>query len=142
MAKKESHMLHNLTQYAITPVVLMVVAMSIYPNLNQWDILAVTIFGSMFPDIDHINIWLEYKFKDFEAFVKFLTQARRYRYSFLMFHNVVFIIVLLIILPFSAMTEPFAGIFVGSVIVHLLLDLVDDWLSIGRLTHWRYRRRT
>lgn len=142
MPKKESHVLHNLTQYLIAPIVLMFVALEIYPSLDPWEVLAVTAFASMFPDVDHINIWLEYKFKNFEAFVKFVTQARRYRYSFLVFHNLVFIVVLLVILPFSAIKNPFAGIFVGSFIAHLLLDLVDDWLSIGRVTHWRYRRRT
>jgi hypothetical protein len=142
MPRKESHVLHNITQYLIFPLLIIYFSLYLFPGQDVWDVVAVTFFGSMFPDTDHINIWFEYKFKNFRAFIRFVTSARRYRYSFLIFHNIAGIIVAFILIPILGAIEILAGIFMASFFIHLILDFFDDKISIKRVTHWRYRRRT
>jgi hypothetical protein len=142
MPKEESHVLHNITQYFIVPILIYVFSVRAFPSLNKTDVFVVSFFASLFPDIDHINIWFEYKFKDFQSFVRFLTKARRYRYSFLVFHNVAAMAIIVLLIPITFRIQPLAGIFLFAFLVHLLLDFFDDKMSIGRVTHWRYRRIT
>jgi len=118
------------------------IALMIYPNLDPYDVLAVALFGGLLPDVDHINIWFEYKFKDFKSFLRFATKARRYRYSFLIFHNLGVVIVITLLIPITNRIDPGGPIFLGAFLAHLVLDFFDDKISIGRVTHWRYRRRT
>ena len=142
MAKKENHILHNIGQYFVAPLLIAYVSLNAFPSLDRTDVLVVSFLGSMLPDVDHINIWLEYKFKDFQSFVKFLMNTRRYRYSFLIFHNIIAILALLLLIPIVANRTLLGGIFLFSCLVHILQDFFDDKISIGRVTHWRYRRRT
>lgn len=142
MPKEESHVLHNVTQYVALPLVIVLFSGTVFPSLEIIDIIGVSFLGSMLPDVDHINIWLEYKFKDFRSFIKFLTKARRYRYSFLIFHNLGAMAAVFLLIPVVFTSNPLAGIFLISFLAHLLLDFFDDKMSIGRVTHWRYRRRT
>jgi hypothetical protein len=142
MKNEENHILHVLTQSVILPFLIAFFAMKLMPSANQSDIIAVSILGSLIPDIDHINIWLEYKFVDFRSFIRFLTKARRYRYSFLIFHNLGAMAVILLLIPIIGLKEPLAGLFLFAFLIHLVLDFVDDKISIRRVTHWRYRRKT
>ena len=134
--------MHHLTQYLILPFLITFFSLLIWPSLDIWDILVVVFFGSVLPDVDHINIWLEYKFKDFKSFIKFATKTRRYRYSFLIFHNVAAMLIILMLIPIVNLLEPLGSIFLIAFLFHLILDFFDDKLSIGRVTHWRYRRKT
>jgi len=140
--KEEKHILHNLTQAVLLPLLITFFSLSIFPSLKIEDTLAVAVFGSLFPDIDHINIWFEYKFDSFKSFIKFLTKARRYRYSFLIFHNIAAMAVVILLIPLVSNIEPLGGIFLVAFLLHLLLDFIDDRISIGRVRHWRYRRKT
>jgi hypothetical protein len=142
MAKEESHILHNLTQYFIAPIFITFFTIHFLPSLNKTDVFIVSYFASLFPDIDHINIWFEYKFKDFKSFVRFVTGARRYRYSFLMFHNLGAMAITFLLIPIVFQISPLSGVFLTAFLAHLLLDYFDDRVSIGRVTHWRYRRIT
>jgi len=136
-----SHFLHNLT-HVLLPFAISSVFLLIDPSLDAIDVVLVALFGGLLPDVDHINIWLEYKFKDFKSFLRFVTKARRYRYSFLVFHNVSFMFFLVFLIPITNRIDPGGPIFLGSFLAHLLLDFFDDKITIGRVTHWRYRRRT
>lgn len=142
MAKEESHVLHIITQVIILPLLIAFFILQIMPSLNDLDILALSVLGALVPDIDHINIWFEYKFKNFRSFVRFLTHARRYRYSFLIFHNVGAMIAIVLLIPIVGLVSTYGSIFLVSFLFHILLDFLDDKVSLGRVTHWRYRRRT
>jgi hypothetical protein len=110
--------------------------------LDFSDVLIVALFGGLVPDIDHINIWFEYKFVNFRSFVRFVTKARRYRYSFLVFHNLGFMFAITLLIPVLHIFSPIGAVFLTAFLGHLLLDFIDDKISIGRVTHWRYRRKT
>ena len=136
-----SNFLHNLT-HLVLPFAVSSIALLINPSFDPYDVLAVALFGGLVPDIDHINIWLEYDFKDFWSFVRFVTKARRYRYSFLIFHNLGAAFVIVLLSPLVYRISPLGAVFLAASLAHLLLDFLDDKISIGRVTHWRYRRRT
>ncbi len=142
MPKEESHVLHIITQSFILPIIIAFLSLRVMPSLDEIDVLVVSFFGSLLPDIDHINIWFEYKFKDFKSFIKFVAKARRYRYSFLIFHNLAAMIVILLLIPLVRPKNPLASVFLVAFLLHLFLDFIDDKISIGRVTHWRYRRKT
>ncbi len=137
-----SPFLHNLT-HLVLPFAVSSIALLINPSFDPYDVLAVALFGGLVPDIDHINIWLEYNFKDFWSFARFVTRSsRRYRYSFLIFHNLGAVFVIVLLIPFVYRISPLGVVFLAAFLAHLLLDFIDDKISIGRVTHWRYRRRT
>lgn len=142
MQKEESHVMHNITQYLILPVLIALVSILTWPSLDILDIFIMSFFGSVLPDVDHINIWFEYKFKDFKSFLKFLFKARRYRYSFLIFHNLAAMFFILMLIPIVNLMQPLGTVFLAAFLSHLVLDFFDDKVSIGRVTHWRYRKRT
>jgi len=135
------HILHNIQHLAL-PFVISSMFIFIKPNLDLYDSITVALFGGLVPDVDHINIWLEYKFTSFRSFLKFVTKARRHRFSFLIFHNLGFMTALLLLIPLIDIVSPLGAIFLVAFLGHLCLDFFDDKLSIGRVTHWRYRRKT
>lgn len=141
MVKDGNHSIHNIIHLVI-PLIITYVSLSTWPSLDKLDVLVMAFFGGLLPDVDHINIWFEYKFKDFKSFLKFLSKARRYRYSFLIFHNMGTVTIILLLIPIISSIEPLGGIFLTAFLAHLLLDFFDDKISIGRVTHWRYRRKT
>lgn len=140
-AVESSHFLHNLT-HIILPFAISSIFLLINPSLDPYNVLTLALFGGLLPDVDHINIWFEYKFKNFKSFLRFLTKARRYRYSFLVFHNLGAVIVIILLIPIIDRIDPLGTVFLVAFLAHLLLDFFDDKLSIGRVVHWRYRRRT
>ena len=137
----DTHILHNIAHFVL-PLVTTPITLLFYPYLDSLDVLIVALFGGLVPDIDHVNIWFEYKFVNFRSFVKFVTKARRYRYSFLVFHNLGSVIAIVLLIPILNVFSPLGAVFLTAFLGHLLLDFIDDKISIGRVTHWRYRKKT
>lgn len=138
---RSSYVLHNLT-HIILPFAISSIFLLIDTTLDAYDILIIAILGGFSPDIDHINIWLEYKFESFRSFLRFVTTVRSYRYSFLIFHNLGTVIAIALLIPIIGNLSLLAAVFLTAFLAHLMLDFFTDKMSIGRVTHWRYRRRT
>jgi hypothetical protein len=141
MKAQGGHLLHNIT-HTLLSLAVSFIFLIMHPSLDPYDVILISLFGGFLPDIDHINIWLEYKFKNFRSFLKFVTKARRFRYSFLIFHNLGTVIVVLLLITIINIISLFGTLFLLAFLAHLLLDFFNDKFSIGRVTHWRYRRRT
>jgi len=133
--------MHNLTHLTL-PFALSFAFFLSAPKLDTHDVLTAAILGGYLPDIDHINIWFEYKFKNFRSFLRFLSKAPRFRMSFLLFHNAGFMLFLLVLIPIFLRIFPIGSVFLTAFLGHLSLDFLDDKLTIGRVTHWRYRHKT
>lgn len=97
--------------------------------------------GAFLPDIDHLKIYLDYRFKSFWHFVKYCATSDRYRKSFLLFHNFPAIIVISFLLPFAFWVNRYFGIFVLSFFSHLVLDLLFDVYATRRFSSWKLTRR-
>ena len=138
---RSSYVLHNLT-HIILPFAISSIFLLIDTTLDAYDVLIIAILGGFSPDIDHINIWLEYKFESFRSFLRFVTTVRSYRYSFLIFHNLGTLIDIARLIPIIGNLSLLAAVFLTAFLAHLMLDFFTDKISIGRVTHWRYRRRT
>ena len=138
---RSSYVLHNLTHITL-PFAISSIFLLIDSSLNPYDVLVISLLGGFAPDIDHINIWLEYKFKSFRSFLRFVTTVRSYRYSFLIFHNLGTVIAIALLIPIMSTISSLAAVFLTAFLAHLILDFFTDKISIGRVTHWRYRRRT
>ncbi len=138
---RSSYILHNLTHITL-PFAISSIFLLIDSSLDAYDVLVIALLGGFSPDIDHINIWLEYKFKNFRSFLRFVTTVRSYRYSFLIFHNLGTLIAIGLLIPIMSTISSLAAVFLTAFLAHLILDFFTDKMSIGRVTHWRYRRRT
>jgi hypothetical protein len=141
MRRDGGHWMHNLTHLTL-PIAIASVFFITNPRLDRNDALVAAIFGGYIPDIDHINIWFEYKFKSFRSFLRFLSRAPRFRMSFLLFHNVAFMLFVMILIPIFLRIFPIGAVFLTAFLGHITLDFLDDKVTIGRVTHWRYRHKT
>ena len=134
-------MLHDLSHILI-PFIVSWTVLFFNRGLEPVKVGLAAFAGALLPDIDHLNIWREYKFKNFVKFLKFCITADRYRRSFLIFHNFATIVVLIVLIPFVSTINFFASIFLLSFLCHLFLDFFDDKITIGRAVQWRSRRKT
>jgi uncharacterized protein involved in cysteine biosynthesis len=138
---RSTYVLHNMAHVAL-PFSISTLFLLIDPLLDSFQVLVAAIAGGFLPDIDHINMWFEYKFKNFRSFLKFATTVRTYRYSFLVFHNLASLIALILLIPLVNTVSTIAAVFLTTFLAHLCLDFFTDKICLGRVTHWRYRRRT
>lgn len=134
-------MLHDLSHILI-PFIVSSIVLLYNKNLKPLHVVLVAIAGALSPDIDHLNIWKEYKFKSFRSFLKFCVKTDRYRRSFLIFHNFWAIAVLIVLMPLISMVNLLAGVFFLTFLCHLFLDFFDDKITVGRSTQWIWRRKT
>jgi len=133
--------LHDLS-HIIIPFIVSGIALAYNENLKPLHLFFASLSGALLPDIDHLNIWREYKFKNLLRFIRFCVTSDRYRLSFLVFHNFWIIVILIALIPIASMVNTLAGIFLLSFLCHLFLDFFDDKITIGRSTQWLWRRRT
>jgi hypothetical protein len=141
MRREGSHALHGLAHFALPLAIASIFSVTI-PGFELSSAVKVAYVGGLLPDIDHINIWFEYKFKNFRSFLRFVSKARRFRMSFLVFHNVAFMMALTVLIPVFLRIDPVIAVFFAAFLGHLCLDFTDDKYTIGRVTHWRYRNKT
>jgi hypothetical protein len=141
MRRDMGHRMHNLTHLTL-PFIISTIFLITTPGLHGQDAIVAGLLGGYIPDIDHINIWFEYKFKSFRSFLRYLSKAQRFRMSFLLFHNVGFMLFVAILIPMFIRLYPLWAIFLTAFLGHLSLDFLDDKITIGRVTHWRYRHKT
>jgi hypothetical protein len=133
--------LHDLSHIVI-PFIVSGVALAYNESLKPLHVFLVSLAGTLLPDIDHLNIWKEYKFKSFTRFFKFCVTSDRLRLSFLVFHNFWTIVILIALIPIASVANAMAGVFLLSFLCHLFLDFFDDKITIGRSTQWLWRRKT
>ncbi len=132
--------LHNLSHFLL-PFLLFLMFSSISEELNK-EILAILVFvGAFLPDIDHFKIFADYRFRNLSHFISYCLTTDRYRKTLLLFHNIPVILALTFSLPFFFLFNIYDGIFILSFLSHLILDLSFDLYSIGKISHWKIRRR-
>lgn len=131
-------MLHNLSQISI-PIIIVSIVLYRTPEINFRALLLTAIIGAYIPDIDHLNIWNKVPHKGFFSFVKFCLRSDRYRKSFLLFHNHLTMLIILITLPIAVFINLFVGIFLLTFLTHLILDYLADMFLIKAHSHWKFR---
>lgn len=135
---KKGILLHNFAHFLL-PFLIFHIFTRITPEINRFLAFIVIWAGSLLPDIDHINIWRKTYYKDFKEFLKYCLSSDRYRKTFLMFHNILTIIVLIIVMIMTSVLNIFISIFFLAIISHLILDLLTDKLLIKIHGHWKFR---
>ncbi len=118
----------------------------------SWKITLLAVFGSFFPDIEHLIYFFvsgrkdEYS-KQVKAFLKarewrvltsFVEMGHKYNTN-LSYHNVYFVVFLLIltILCFLFDWEAWMAV-LGAMVLHYLFDIFDDYRTLGYLNdNWK-----
>lgn len=132
--------LHNLS-HAILPLLILYSILRIDPLLDvKLSYLAVLI-GAFLPDVDHLKILWDYKFKGFWHFFIYSITTDRYRKSVLVFHNIPTVLIIIALLPLAFLSNWYVGVFILSFFSHLVLDLLFDWHATKGVSHWKIRRR-
>lgn len=132
--------LHNLS-HALLPFFIAIFIAKLSKNLDPLFLVLAAFSGAFSPDIDHLKIFFDYKFKSFAHFFVYSLNTDRYRKSILIFHNLPFLIILLIVLPLFFVFNIYLGIYFLSFLSHLILDFAYDFLSIKKTMHWKITRR-
>jgi hypothetical protein len=132
--------LHNLS-HILLPFLILVLILTLSPDLNAFRLYLVILAGALSPDLDHLKVFQEYKFKSFWHFFIYSIESDRYRKTLLIFHNVPAILILSLLLPICFWLNIWLGIFFLSFFSHLILDLLYDFYSFKKFTHWKIRRR-
>ncbi|MEM0476772.1 MAG: hypothetical protein QW367_04070 [Candidatus Aenigmatarchaeota archaeon] len=97
--------------------------------------------GAFLPDIDHF-IYLKYiKFTSLKEFLIFNIKSDRERRGFLIFHNVYFIIILLILVPIIMFFNLFLSLLFLAFLIHLIFDFFEDRIILNTSIHWRKIRK-
>ncbi len=135
---KKGVMLHNLAHLNL-PILIFLLVVYLKPTINLLLAIPAIIIGSYLPDIDHYNIWKKVKFESRKNFLKYLLTSDRYRKAFLVFHNFLTLLILVVALPIVNIYNIYVGIFLLSFIAHLILDFLTDKLLIKQHGHWKLK---
>jgi hypothetical protein len=135
---KKGVVLHNFSHFLL-PFLIFLVIIRITPKINQILVFIVVWAGSLLPDLDHINIWRKTYYRNLKEFLRYCLSSDRYRRSFLVFHNVLAILILLTAIPIASILNIFIGIFLLAILSHLVLDFFTDGLLIKTHGHWKFR---
>ena len=135
---KKSVVLHDIS-HLLLPFLILFVILYYSPNINVPGVFLIVLVGSFIPDIDHVNILRNGYFKNFWEFIRYCLSSDRYRKSFLIFHNFVTILILVISIPIISALNIFAGIFLLSILAHIILDFLTDRLLLKTHGHWKLR---
>lgn len=135
---KKGIILHNFS-HIILPFLIFLVFIQVTPKINSRVALIVIYIGSLIPDIDHINIWRKIYYKKFKEFLIYCLTSDRYRRSFLAFHNILTILILIVAIPIVSILNVFLGIFLLAILSHLILDFLTDKFLIKTHGHWKLR---
>jgi hypothetical protein len=132
--------LHNLSHVVLPLLILHSIIMA-DPHLDITLSYFAVFIGAFLPDIDHLKIWLDYRFKSFWHFFVYSVITDRYRKTVLIFHNIPAVLIIAVIIPLGFIFNLYFGIFVLSFFSHLVLDLLFDWYATKKMSHWKIRRR-
>lgn len=130
--------IHDFSHFAL-PFLIFFLISSITPEINLIATFIVIWIGSLIPDIDHINIWRKTYYRNFKDFLRYCLSSDRYRRTFLMFHNILTILIMIIAIPILSFLNIFIGIFLLAVFSHLVLDFLTDSFLIKTHGHWKLR---
>lgn len=131
--------LHNFS-HVLLPLLLLSIVL-VNKEIDLLKAYCAILIGAFFPDLDHLKIFLDYRFKSFWHFFLYSLKTNRYRKSFLLFHNFPAILILSILLPFSFALNFYLGIYFLAFFSHLSLDLFYDLFSLQKFSHWKMRKR-
>jgi len=127
----------------------------IFPFANFIKILAVSIFGSLIPDTDHLIYFYTYgkrttyaqqavafiKKFDIRGFMNFVKNNHKLNHG-LLSHNIgSFFLASLFFFVFTLDPDRFtAATFAMSVMLHFLYDIVEDFIFFGKLNpNWLFK---
>lgn len=130
--------IHNAMQLSI-PIWVVAAIVNNFPKIDVFLVSFVSVFGTLFPDIDHFSMWKGVKHNGFWSFVKFCVHADRYRKAFLPFHNHVAMLVVAVTAALFSFVNFFVFVFFLSFLIHLAFDYIADLYLIKQHTHWRLR---
>lgn len=121
-------------------------------DVFSWKITLLAIFGSFFPDVEHLVYFLisgrkdEYskqvkaffKAKEWRVLTSFIETGHKYNTN-LSYHNVYFVVFLLILAIFCFLVDWEAWMTVlGAMVLHYLFDIADDYRTLGYLNdNWK-----
>ena len=131
--------LHNLSHVLLPFLLCLLFSMLLetYDPILLW----VSVFaGALAPDLDHLIMLRDYRFKSFFHFLSYVMSSDRYRKSFLIFHNLLVIFILPFFFPLLLLNI-YVGLFLIAFHSHLILDLLFDFYAIGDFSSWKIRRR-
>jgi len=120
---------------AITAVVIL---HSVFPGYEIRKLIAVVFAGTFFPDLDHLLLYKQLKFKSFKSFLKWTVHSNRYRVGIELFHNFPVLVFTLVSLPFIYLKSLTMFIFFLAFALHLLVDVSIDKFVLRSLRHWRF----
>ena len=118
-------------------------------------LLSLSLFGSIFPDVEHLLFFLTFgkkdeyttwvksyvKHGDWRVLIRFIEKGHKYNTK-LRFHNIYFVLLLVILTVGFFKLHVFSGfIFTGSMVIHYLFDIIDDLASLGKVNKNWYRWR-
>lgn len=131
--------IHNTMQLTI-PIWLVPMLFNSFPRIEFSILTFASVFGMLFPDIDHFSMWRKFRGRGFWGFIKFCISADRYRKAFLPFHNhvAIYIVGTVTILSYFFVNFYVFAFFL-SFFVHLMFDYIADLYLIKQHTHWRLR---
>lgn len=132
--------LHAVLHFII-PVILFVLSLLYIQELSLMERFIAIFIGAFLPDIDHF-IYLKYiKFTSLKEFLIFNIKSDRERRGFLIFHNVYFIIILLILVPIIMFFNLFLSLLFLAFLIHLIFDFFEDRIILNTSIHWRKIRK-
>lgn len=118
----------------------------------SWKIIALAVFGSILPDIEHLFYFFAYgrgdeytklvkeflRAREWRVLTSFIEQGHKYNTN-LSYHNVYFVVFLLIatIICFLVDWESWIAV-LGAMVIHYLFDIFDDYRTLGYLNeNWK-----
>ncbi len=137
---KTGIMLHNLSQLSIPFFVTGIILLRM-PYLDSLYIFVASMIGAYIPDVDHLNMYRTIVHKSFFDFVKIVMRAERYRRAFLVFHNHLTMLILVVMIGVASFFgfNFFISVFLVSFLLHLVLDYLADVMLIKMHSHWKFR---
>ncbi|MEM4773157.1 MAG: hypothetical protein QXO40_01385 [Candidatus Aenigmatarchaeota archaeon] len=136
----ESWKLHTVLHFII-PTILFILSFLYIQELSLIERIVAIFIGAFLPDIDHF-IYLKYiKFTSLKEFLIFNIRSDRERRGFLIFHNIYFITILLILVPIIMFLNLFLSLLFLAFLIHLIFDFFEDRILLHTSIHWRKIRK-
>ncbi|MEM5820403.1 MAG: hypothetical protein QW678_02025 [Candidatus Aenigmatarchaeota archaeon] len=136
----ESWKLHTVLHFII-PTILFILSFLYIQELSLIERIVAIFIGAFLPDIDHF-IYLKYiKFTSLKEFLIFNIKSDRERRGFLIFHNIYFITILLILVPIIMFLNLFLSLLFLAFLIHLIFDFFEDRILLHTSIHWRKIRK-
>jgi len=122
-----------------TVAIIAIIALHIlFPAYEITNLIILVFVGTFFPDLDHLLLYKQLKFRKFKEFLNWIIHSNRYRVGIELFHNFPVLIFTLVSLPFIYLKSLTMFIFFLAFALHLLTDASIDKLVLRSLSHWRF----